>query len=210
MKIYDLTHYIEEDISVYCEEERPDIGELATIENEGYNVTEININSHTGTHVDMPKHIFENGKSLDELENYKLFGKAFVLDCVKKEKITESYILENIKEIDKYNYIILKTNADRHWKNQKYIYDYSYLSIEATKYLADLKNLYGVGIDAISIDASSSEELENHKILLEKDKLIIENLCGLKELDGEYNIVVAPLKVRGVDGAPARIILISE
>lgn len=210
MKIHDLTQYIENDISVYCEEEKPYISKLTTIENEGYNVTSININSHTGTHVDMPKHIFENGKNLDDFENHKMMGKAFILNCIKPHKITKSYILENVDGVEKYNYLILKTNSSRHWKNQKYMYDYSYLSIEATNFLGSLENLYGVGIDAISIDSSSSEELENHKILLENNKLIIENLCNLEDLEGEYDIVVAPLKVRGVDGAPARVFLIEK
>jgi kynurenine formamidase len=43
-----------------------------TLRKDGYNITRIKIFTHSGTHIDVPFHMIENGKKLDEipLENF--------------------------------------------------------------------------------------------------------------------------------------------
>ncbi len=36
--------------------------------NAGNNLSSINIDNHTGTHIDAPSHFIENGKTIDEAE----------------------------------------------------------------------------------------------------------------------------------------------
>ncbi|MGL4850214.1 MAG: cyclase family protein [Clostridium sp.] len=207
MKIYDITHTIENNMTAYCKEEKVQIKSLWSVENEGYNVTELMINTHSGTHIDMPKHLFQNGEDLEWFTEDKFIGKAFVLDCRKQKEISKSFIEKNIKDIKTYRYLLFKTGTEGLWGNEAYLKEYITFTKDAVDFLGNLDNLYGIGIDAISIDGVDCEELENHKGILGSGKIILENLCNLKDLEGEFEIIIAPLKIKAGDGAPARILL---
>ncbi|WP_436513159.1 cyclase family protein [Clostridium thermobutyricum] len=210
MKIYDLTHFIEEGMSTYSEEEKANIENLSIIKSDGYNVKKISLSNHTGTHIDLPNHIFEDGNRLEDIRLEKFIGSAFILDCRNIKQISKEYILKNIDDIKKYNYIIFKTGAEKLWKKEEYLNEYSFLTEEATNFLGNIEEIYGIGVDCISVDASFNHNLTNHKILLSKNKIIIENLCGLENLSGEYEIIIAPLKIKEADGSPSRIFLIKK
>ena len=62
MKIYDLTHKTENNMTAYSLEEKPDIKNLFAIKKDGFNVTSLGLSSHLGTHIDVPFHMIENGK----------------------------------------------------------------------------------------------------------------------------------------------------
>jgi arylformamidase len=53
----------------------------------------------------------------------------------------------------------------------------------------------------------SATQAEAHHILLEHDCLIIENLALASITAGEYEMVCLPLKLVGLEGAPARVVL---
>ena len=57
MKIYDLTHKIENNMPAYSKEEKPDIKELFSYKKDGVNITNLGLTSHIGTHLDTPFHI---------------------------------------------------------------------------------------------------------------------------------------------------------
>jgi kynurenine formamidase len=69
--------------------------------------------------------------------------------------------------------------------------------------------LKGVGVDAFSVDAIQGD-YPVHRILLENNVLIIENLANLDRLPAGCfgRICALPLHVRNADGAPARVIAI--
>ena len=53
------------------------------------NQSKISLDSHTGTHIDAPLHMTENGLSVDKISLYSVVGNAIVLDLTyKREKIT--------------------------------------------------------------------------------------------------------------------------
>ena len=74
-------------------EKAPKIGITRTLK-EGANESKLDIHVHTGTHVDAPYHVLDNGKRIDELNPDKFMGKCVVLDFTKeKNSITEISIL---------------------------------------------------------------------------------------------------------------------
>ncbi|MGL5416100.1 MAG: cyclase family protein [Clostridium sp.] len=207
MKIYDITHTLENNMIAYCKEEEIEIRGLWTVKENGYNVTEVRLNTHIGTHIDMPRHIFDDGKSLDDFSVDKFIGKAYILDFRNEKEISKKAIIKKVKNIEEYRYLIFKTGAEKIWGKREYLNNYITFSKDAIDFLGSLEELYGIGIDAISIDEVENEELKNHKGILGKDKIIIENLCSLEKIDGEYEIIIAPLKIGRADGAPARVLL---
>lgn len=205
MKIYDLTHYLEKGMTTYSEEEGFNKEVLSSIEEDGYDVSKISLSSHTGTHIDFPKHIFQNGKTLDDFDINKFVGLAYIIDCTKVSDVDLELILNYKEEIYECDYLILKTGYENKWNRESYFSKYPKLSYEASNFLGNIKGLIGIGIDCISIDGEDDKALINHKNLLGNDKLIIENLCGLDNINGKFQIIISPLKIKGGDGSPCRI-----
>ena len=72
MKFIDLTLPLYSGMPVYPGDPEVLIEQIQTIEKEGWNMLRIQINSHDGTHVNVPLHMVADGKSLDDygLENF--------------------------------------------------------------------------------------------------------------------------------------------
>ncbi|MDQ0149931.1 cyclase family protein [Eubacterium multiforme] len=210
MDIFDLTHFIEDKMTAYSEEEKAKITTLATIKEDGYNVLKIKLATHTGTHIDLPKHIFEDGIGLDEVNLEKFIGRAIIIDCRNVKVIDKEFLINYIKEIENVEYLILKTGWEKYWNKNEYFSEYPILSVEGANFLGNIESLCGIGVDCISIDEENNEELINHKILLSKGKIIIENLCSLNKINSKFKIILAPLKLKNVDGSPTRVYGIVE
>lgn len=116
-------------------------------------------------------------------------------------------LYEYSEEIGKADFVLIKTGFVKYWCTEKYVRDYPSLTVEAANYLAGFK-LKGIGIDCISI-GNHEDEITNHKIFLDRNILIIENLNLEKIINGVFKVVIAPLKVKNSDGAPVRIFGIS-
>ncbi|MEG1918504.1 MAG: cyclase family protein, partial [Oscillospiraceae bacterium] len=93
-----------------------------------------------------------------------------------------------------------------------YFTDFPQLDLDAAALLTTLPNLYGVGVDALSVDWMDNVQLERHHILLEAGLLIVENLCNLHLLpvDRLFPLAALPIKVAEGDGAPARVLAILD
>ena len=77
--IIDLTMPIDERTPSFPGEVSQKIEQVATIENNGWNVKRLCINSHFSTHIDAPVHMIEGGKSLSDYPMDKFIGEAVVL-----------------------------------------------------------------------------------------------------------------------------------
>lgn len=64
-----------------------------------------------------------------------------------------------------------------------------------------------VGIDYLSIEHHENPGSPVHHLLLEAGVLVAEGVHLLEIPPGEYEIFCLPLKIKGADGAPARILL---
>ena len=81
------------------------------------------------------------------------------------------------------------------------------LDLDAARYLVNQ------GIKTIGYDYQSSEregKTDIHRIFMEKDVIVIDNLRLAKTKEKEYLMFCLPLKVTGIDAAPARVILIDD
>lgn len=209
MEIIDLTHTFESNISLFPGDEKPTIEKISNVEEHGCKITKINMTTHLGTHLDCKAHIFEGGFTTEDCDINKFFGDGIVIDCsmVKKGEKIDVNILKKY-DLSFKNFVLLYTGWDRFWKKEEYIKDYPVLSEQAAKYLTSF-DVKGIGVDTISIDSIDDYELINHKILLEKDIIIIENLNNLyKLLKEEFQFSALPLKIKNGDGSPVRAVAI--
>ncbi len=171
------------------------------------NVSNISIGSHMGTHIDAPKHFFESGNTIDNLPIDCLVGTARVIEVPEKDFVSAQDLKPyNIKSGE---IIILKTRNSSFIEEPEFNTGFVYLSRDGAEYLVNA-GVKTVGIDYLSIEEYESPDSSVHKILLSNNIVIIEGLKlkGIKQ--GMYEIAALPLKIKGCDGSPARVILINN
>lgn len=206
MNIIDLTHVISDNMPVYPGTEPPMIIDGCTIEKDGFAEKTVTMFTHTGTHMDAPAHVLEGKKTLDQFSANYFVGKAVMLNCADVTGEIGVDLLQE-KEVDLLtaDFLIIKTGWDVLWGNDQYFDNFPVLSIEAAEYLASL-GLRGIGVDTISVDPVSSSDLPVHRILFDKEMVIVENLKLSPDLPDEFILSCLPLKLLDADGSPIRAV----
>ncbi|MBA2612587.1 MAG: cyclase family protein [Bacteroidetes bacterium] len=211
-KTIDLTHLINEKMTVYPDTVGPKIEVLNWVEEHGFAELKIDMVLHTGTHIDAPCHILKDTKSLDQFPIEKFMGNAIVIPCQKEKEITVEFLKKFEEKIKQVDFVLFFTGWQFKWNTKHYFDDCPTPNAEAANWLANCK-LKGIGFDAFSVDKIVSahivtpENLPNHYILLAKDFLLIENLTNLDKLpEGIFSFQCLPLNIEAADGSPVRAI----
>ena len=168
------------------------------------NVSRLVMGTHTGTHVDAPKHFIDDGASIDELALNLLIGRARVIEIGKRGPITADDLASaGLREDLR---VLLRTPNSALWNSSAFHEDYAHLTDDAARYLVE-QGVKLVGIDYLSIEQFKKPGAPAHRTLLSNGVIIIEGL-NLAEADaGMYEMYCLPLPIVGGDGAPARVIL---
>lgn len=165
----------------------------------------ITFGSHTGTHIDAPRHSFRNGRPIDRIPLETFFGVCRVLDMTHERHAVTIASLKKAR-VRKGERILFKTrNSKRGYK--RFYSDYIYLDGDGAEYLAHI-GIKLVGIDHLSIKQKGSTDTRPHESLLKKNIPIIEGLNLSRVIAGTYTLAALPLKCAGLDGSPARVVLI--
>lgn len=206
MIIYDISMTIEKNMGVYknIEEKKPIIKFENKIPKDSINESSLYMNVHTGTHIDAPYHVDDNGATIDDVNLDKLITKCRVLDLTKVvDKITKKDLID--KNIKTGEFLLLKT---RNSFTEKFDPNFVFVDKSGAEFLAE-KEVIGVAIDAFGIERTQPGH-ETHKTLFNKGIIIIEGV-RLKEIqESEYFLCALPLKINGIDGSPARVVLIKD
>jgi arylformamidase len=209
-KIFDVTMTIKAGILIYpgdpevrIEAMHPDSLKSCPV------ISRISFGSHTGTHVDAPRHFFKKGKSLDDISPDTFIGPCIVCDTGDADRITAN-LIKSFK-IKNQNRLLFKTRNSKLWKRKprKFVEDYTHLTQDAAEYLVS-SGVKVVGIDYFSVDSFHDEDCPVHKIFLSAGVLILESLNLSNVPTGKYELICAPLKIKNSDAAPARIFLIEN
>jgi arylformamidase len=208
MKIYDVSLLISKDLPIWPGD--PGISmTLASSLNHGddANVTRLEMGVHTGTHIDAPIHFEPEGMSIDELSMDTLIGSCRVFDL---SGIVENIGPDILKSLD-FNgatRVLFKTRNSAWWASEetKFQKDFVYITEGGAKFMID-NGVKLVGIDYLSVEKFGSSDYSTHHLLLGNQVVIVEglNLSGISS--GEYELIALPLRLKGSDGSPARVIL---
>ena len=204
--LIDMTHTITPEIPVYPGTPSPSLSPACTFTRDGFRETLLSFSSHTGTHMDAPAHLFQDGRTLDQMPMSQFSGRATVLDVSQEGPvITEEFLRSHYDAIHSADYILFYTGWEDRWGTEGFLEDaFPVPNEEAARYLVS-RGLKGVGTDAISIDRMSDSRLPIHHILLKDSILSLENLC-LKKVRGrkDFLFFALPMKFQDTDGAPIR------
>lgn len=203
MKMIDITTPIYQGMPVYKNkpEKQP---ELNTNTNGHVTESRISMDLHTGTHIDAPLHMINDGETFETISLENLVRDVKVFDLTHVEGGITKADVEGLS-IEEGDFVLFKTSNSF---DEEFNFDFIFLKEDGAKFLAE-KKITGVGIDALGIERSQPEH-PTHKTLFGADIIVIEGL-ELKDVEAKsYQMVAAPLKLSGTDASPARVLLFEK
>lgn len=204
-QMYDLTTSISENTVIFPGDPKYSMHQICTLDKgDLFNLCNVNFGNHSGTHIDYPAHVLSNGKTSTDYPITSLLGAGIIIDVPETEQSIKKNFIKT-QPIQDNDIVFFKTANSKLSKHELFTEHYVYIDPEAAGELLR-KKVKIVGIDYISVDKYSEDELPVHNKLLSNDILIVENL-ELKDCPtGRCNIFIMPLKIDDMDGLPARVI----
>jgi arylformamidase len=163
----------------------------------------LNMNLHTGTHMDFPLHILKDGNDSNALDLEHLIRPVKVFDLT---MIDDGIAYSDLEPLDirEDDFVLFKTKNSF---EETFNFTFIYLQEDAARYLAKI-GVKGVGIDALGIERDQQGH-PTHKALLGKKIIIIEGLRLKMVKEGNYFMFALPLKIRDVEALPLSVVLTS-
>jgi kynurenine formamidase len=156
--------------------------------------------SHIGTHVELPAHFVQDGKSSSEMPLESFMGEAIVLDFTSlkpKEGKGQPILPSHLFKVKKNDVVLLWSSLERN--------EQPYISPEASKFLAE-KHVGMVGVQNVRVEAPGGSTA-THVNLLKNEVPLIEGLVNLEQVRKERVFFIGlPLKVAGLDSSWIRAI----
>lgn len=204
MKIYDVTIPLSPSMHVYPGDPAVSIEQTHRIaDGDAANVSRLNFGTHTGTHVDAPRHFIDGAMTVDDIPLDLLLGPARVVEVT--DAVITAAVLAEI-ELAGASRVLFKTRNSYLWAGAEFAKEFVYLTKDAAERLVEL-GVRVVGIDYLSVEKYDFEKPDAHHALLGAGAIIIEGLNLADVEPGDYELLCLPLKVAGGDGAPARVVL---
>jgi arylformamidase len=168
------------------------------------NVSSLHMSAHAGTHVDAPRHFFDQGVGVEALLLEMLCGRARVVELMTRRSVTaEDLAGFDLREDVR---LLLKTHNSRLWGSADFHPDFIGVTEGGARFLVD-RGVKVLGVDYLSVEPYKTPGAPAHHVLLGAGTIIIEGL-NLRDVEpGTYELFCLPLAVVGADGAPARAIL---
>ena len=212
MRIYDINVPIHRDMPVWPGDPGVRIMRTGSIAGgDSYNISRLEMGSHTGTHVDAPFHFIQSGITVDRLPLDVLIGSAAVVDIGTEPAITAD-VLERLSIKEGTSRLLFKTSnyaPGGPWSKPSFQLDFVYIAPDGARWLVE-RGLRLVGIDYLSVEKYGALEPDTHHTLLGAGVVVVEGLNLANVPPGEYTLVCLPLMVIEGDGAPARVVLLEE
>jgi len=185
-------------------------------------ISVLSILVHNGTHIDAPRHMIENGDSIDRVPLSQIVGEAVLVNLPgkgPKSSVSVKDILDTGVEFGPNVIPILKTGwTEMMWGEPEFWDEMPYLESG----VGDL--MVQKGVPAVGMDVFPEKPLwrgvkldpgeiwvANHIALLENKIPMIQFLTNLSQIGASRFVLVAlPLKIRGGDASPARVVALVE
>ena len=197
---------------------------VATLEKDKYFARTISLPEHFGTHIDAPAHFARGLWTVDKIPPERLIGPLVVLDVSSNVKNNPDYLI-SVEDIAGWEHahgqipagaiVIARTGWGARWNSPKTfrnadgkgIMHFPGYSLDTAKFLIEARNIFGLGIDTLSIDSGPSADFPVHQYALSHSVYQLENVANLERAPAIGAIVVvAPMKLEGGSGSPVRIL----
>jgi kynurenine formamidase len=191
MKFIDLSHTISSGMPVFPDDLPVKLKRDKEINKDGYTNFQLCTEMHIGTHVDGPMHLTSDNHFISEIPLDRFAGKGVIFDVQGIDRISLDHI--DTEKIIPDIIVLFHSGMDKKFGEKDYFYNHPVLEEDLINFLVKQK-VKLIGIDWFSPDY---EPYPFHKILLENNILILENLTNLNTLIGkDFEIFAFPLKIK--------------
>ena len=172
------------------------------------NVTVLEADVHTGTHVESALHFLPDGAPLDATPIERFVGQAVVAE-VDGDAVTAA-ALDGAAVPEGTTRLLVKTRNSARWAAGWGPFDPEYVALtpDAAEWVVG-RGIELVGLDHLSIQ-QYADDGETHRILMRAGVTILEGLNLASVEPGEYTLVCAPIRLMDTEAAPARALLIER
>ncbi|MEM0914751.1 MAG: cyclase family protein [Planctomycetota bacterium] len=185
------------------------------LDTDGWNATTLSLYSHSGTHMDAPRHFLPDGRTLDGQDLAVCVGPARVIDVTPtepKQLLTVEHLGVHAEQIEQGDRLLFRTDWHLRHGTPAYRDELPRISLDLARWLVE-RRVALIGVEPPSVaDVNNMAELtEVHQTLFRGDVLIVEGLAYLDRLTSPMvEFVALPLKIVGGDGSPVRAIAIER
>jgi arylformamidase len=213
--LIDISHPLENGQPSFPPDPPLSVIERHTIAGDSYNLADLRLSTHHGTHLDAPFHFFGDGRTLDQMALDRCYGPAQLVDLAPGGRSLEPRTLLTVGRFRAHEgvfqpgaRVIYRTGWDRKFGTPEFYTEYPSLSIEAARWIAE-KRIALLGMDT---PTPSREMKQCHHILLAKgvEIVLVECLARLHLLPPTFTFIGFPLNIRGGDGSPIRAVAIVD
>lgn len=209
MRVVDLT------LPMTTEMRGVGIATARRLDTDGWNATTLSLYSHSGTHMDAPRHFLPDGRTLDGQDLAVCVGPARVIDVTPtepKQLLTVEHLGVHAEQIERGDRLLFRTDWHLKHGTPAYRDELPRISLDLARWLVE-RRVALIGVEPPSVaDVNNMAELtEVHQTLFRGDVLIVEGLAYLDRLTSPMvEFVALPLKIVGGDGSPVRAIAIER
>jgi kynurenine formamidase len=224
-KVIDLTHTLSADFPTYFGTPQFAAEAKFTFAENGFNLFNLTVNEHTGTHIDAPLHFSADGAAVDEIPVENLVAPLCVIDIAARAaadpdtRVTPDDIRAWIAahgEIPSGACVAMHSGwASRIGTEGFRNFDgtaqhYPGFHLEAVQMLLEQGAAASIAVDTLSLDHGISADFATHYAWLPAGRFGIECVAGLDQLPprGATLVIGAP-KHKGGTGGPCRLIALA-
>lgn len=199
MEIHDITREIHEGMVIYPKNPEVSFERTQEASQNTNSLTRMELGTHTGTHIDTPRHIHVDGDGALTYPLSSMTGSACVLDLTSVDSVISASDLPETS----CERVLLKTKNSLASPDE-FDDDFVALDESAAEELV-ARGVRLIGLDALSIKKRGVKD-RVHEILIDSGMVVLEGIW-LEDVEaGDYELICLPMKV-DTDGAPARVIL---
>src|SRR5512136_3283442 len=164
MEIYDISVSLSPELPVFPGDPPVEIEPVSRIAGgDAANVSRLSISTHSGTHIDPPRHFDDRGIAADGLPLSLLVGDAFLADVAGTKVIGRAELARlPLSGVER---LLLKTGNSVLWDRLDFVADFAHLTPDGARYLVDT-GIKLIGMDYLSVERIDGD-WEVHRFLLD-------------------------------------------
>lgn len=197
---------------------------VARRDRDGYNLHELRLGEHAGTHLGAPAHFVAQGRMVHEIPPDDLVRPAVVLD-LRREAAEDADLEVRPGHVEAWEaehgrvpagaVVLLMTGWSRRWPNQAAFLGtdetgamhFPGFGSAAARLLIQDRGAVGLGTDTPGIDPGHDRTFAANRVVLGAGRYHLECLHNLDQLPPTGALlVVGALKIAGGSGSPARVL----
>ncbi|MBD0864242.1 MAG: cyclase family protein [Rhodobacteraceae bacterium] len=220
--VVDMSHTLDADFPTFSGAPGIEITQVFNIAESGFNMFDLTLNEHTGTHIDAPLHFSADGQSVDEIPVNNLVCHLAVVDIAAKAQddpdaqvtpddisawIAANGDIPDVACVAMHSGWGAKSNTNE-FRNvdSNGVMHFPGFHVEAAQMLMENTGAVAIAVDTLSLDHGPSADFATHYAWLPTNRYGIENLANLDQLPATgATLVVGAPNHRGGSGGPARI-----